>query len=1127
MIVPIHNHSEYSQIDGVSKPSEIAQRVIVEMGCPCCGLTDHGVVAGHLEFDKEIRKVGGKPLFGCELYHGLHFGQKKPKRDQAHLIAVAMTDEGLRNLWCMNDAAAQEDHFHHVGRVDWNILEKYKDGIVITSACVASLVNKGILHDDLSALDQYLEIFRDNFYLELSTYPGNAMFFDKDLDDPVSPADLNKRIVEIAHERGIGLVYGDDGHYAYPDQYKFHDAYVAKSMGDSIFTPIEDRKMWHPEGALCIKTEDDVRKALSYLSDSAVDEALANTVDIGERADAKLPEVRRHLPIFIPNDSPWVEKDKYADDEADLLFLDLVNEGMTGRYGGEPSERVVEQTAKEAEVFLDPEHTLYHYFLLAWDVMQFCDHAHEWLKDPKNFEALQLEMADEIPVQAIERGPGRGSSAGCIVAYELGITDIDPLPYDLIFERFWNPGRAKGFPDIDSDFEKTKRYLIKRYLTWRWGHDRVRSIGNVTRMKPKAVIETMYKSCGIMDSEANALKAMVEKTPDLEILGVDQIGWDREIDPGKVYYVMEEVGDEIVEWIAKQPEKRQKYLIDFLEVCETLCNRISNYGVHASGIVISDEDLPSIAPCRFAGSKEQRIPVTQFAMDDIDALMLIKFDALGLRTLDVLSDWKTQMREDYGIEIEWSGLEWEDHDQEMWELLWKKYCAGIFQKEEGMGAKLCEDMKPNSVADMSMIDAMNRPGPLRSGAAASIVKRRTGEEEIRYDDPFLEDLLDTTYGWFLYQEAVIRYFGKLGYSESDADAVRKILGKKQPEKWDALYKGLEEWEGKSYLEMAAKAGISKKNADIIWKKLVDFAKYSFNKSHSVAYGTVGFRTLFAKYNAPAAFYMACIRHVDKNKKAERIPAFVNEARRWGIHVHGPDIERSRVEVSLYDGDIYFGFDDIKGMSTIGAKYLVELRDEGIDLSSPEKLNEHKEALSKAWSKENARRKKEGLPPQEGKSPGQKLNVGHIETLYTAGAWERLEDYPTPMREMQEREKKTLSVILSDNTAEAFANAEEEIAACDLYAEAREPYPGHDVRFRLPGVVTHIKETKVKATGKKMGIVTIEYGGDTLEFAVFPDAWRSSKFLWVERTPGIFKIKHSMSKKTGRTGYHFEEGTRLT
>lgn len=1109
MITPLHNHSEYSAIDGVSKVSEIADRM-VEMGCPCCGLTDHGVVAGHLEFDKVFRKRDLKPIFGCELYHGVKFGEKLgAKRDQAHLIALAMTDEGLRNLWRLNDAAAQEPKFHHVGRVSWDDIEKHKDGLVFTSACVASLVCQGVLRDDYQFLNRYLDILGDNFYIELSTYPGDAIFHDKDFDEGVSPADLNKALVSIATERGIPLVYGDDGHYAFPDQWQAHDAYVARSTGDSIFTPPEDRKMWHPEGALCIKTEEEVREALSYLPDSAVDEAIANSNEIGERADAQLPDVRRHLPVFIPDESPFVEKGVYADDEADELFLDLVTEGMIECYGEDPDEQVIAQTEYESQIFI--ESGLHHYFLLAWDVMRFADR------------------------EGIERGPGRGSAAGCIVARELGITDIDPLPYDLIFERFWNPGRASGFPDIDSDFEKGRRKEIKEYLTERWGHNRVRSIGTVTRMKPKEVIKSMATACGITKEEEAKLKGFIEQVPDIEILGHEQIGWSADVDPGKVIYVMHpsadynhNVGDQIFEWVDTLNENRQQRVLEFLEMCEILCNRVSNYGVHASGIVISDVDTMDELPCRFAGSADQRIPVTQFAMDDVDKRMFVKLDVLGLRTLDVTSSWKRQMKEKYDIDIEWSQLEWEDHDPEMWELMQRGFAAGIFQIERGYPKKLSEEFGPESVSDLSIIVALNRPGPIRTGTPDTFIKCRAGLEEISYDHPFLEDILNETFGSFLYQEQVIRFFGKLGYSESDADAVRKILGKKQPEKWDALYHGTEEWVDKSYIQLCEQNGIDKRDADKIWAKLVDFGKYSFNKSHSVAYGTIGFRTLFAKYNAPAEFYLSCIQYVDKNKKAERMPEFINEARRFGIKVHGPDAEFSDATIAVRDGNIFFGFDDVKGVSTVGANYLVELRDEhGVDISSPEVLSEQLEVLSKEWSKENARLKKAGLPIQEGKSPKQKLNAGHIKALFSAGAWERIEDYPTPLRDLQVREKEMLSVIISDDSDEIFAANKDLIDELeDTYEDAKEDYPGHDVKFTLPGVITNIREVKTRNGGKKMGIIGIEYEGDSLEFAVFPNEWKTHSFLWHERTAGIFTIRHSVNKNTGKTGYNFDQGIRL-
>lgn len=1131
---PLHNHSEYSNIDGLSLIREMAERM-EQIGSPYCGLTDHGVVAGHLEFDKVFRKKGLKPIFGCELYHGIKIGEKLgQKRDQAHLIALAMTDEGLRNLWRLNDAAAQEERFHHVGRNMWEDFEKYKDGIVFTSGCDLSLTSKGIMRGDYSYANRYLEIFRDNFYVELSTYPAGSLFYDKDSDEPISPQTINEAKIEWAQERGVPVVYGDDGHYAFPEQFKIHDAYVAKATGQTIFTQIEDRKMYHPPEALCIKDEATVRESLSYLPDSVVDEAIANSVAIGERADAHLPEVKRHLPVFIPKDCPWIEKE-YADDEADLLFIDLVEKGMKECYGEEPAPRVVEQTMYEADVFLSPPGDdpdavpLFHYFLWEWDMIQFC-------KDPH-------AIFDTSEDRAIEVGPGRGSSAGCIIARELGITDIDPLPYDLYFERFWNPGRAKGFPDIDTDIERGRRREVKDYLSWRIGHDKVRSIGTNGRMQPKSVVETFSRTLGIQEAEEKALKKIVDDMPDIDILGPDQIGWDEDVDPGKVLYVMHptkdypdnDTGEKIIAWVGTLTEERQKIVVDALEILGVLCNRAKGQGVHASGIVISDVPLDAELPCRFAGSPEQRIPVTQFAMKDVDDRQFIKLDALGLRTLDVLADWKKSMKDFHDIDIDWSQLEWSEEAQypEIWDNLEEGYAAGVFQIEKGYPKQLAERTGPRSIEGLSLILAGNRPGPIRSGAVDSILTRMEGGEDDEFDGrkiPVLANILDTSYGWFLYQEQVIAYFNALGYELSDSDAVRKILGKKQPEKWDALYNGTEEWAGKSYVEMTKRAGLSRETADLIWAKLKDFARYSFNKAHTVAYGTISFRCAFAKAYEPALFYKACIKNVDNQKKALHIPAFINEARRKQIGVHGVDIERSSalVEVSPKDGDIYFGFNDVKKVSEEGAHYLVEMRDEmDATVETPEALSEFLATQSKEW---NARKKaliKEGKF-LDGKSPGQKFNNGHIGHLYTAGAWERLEGFPTPLRDMQARELEMLNVILTDNSEEMFALHSEDIDQLeDTYAEAKGTYPGYDVQYTLPGVITMVEEKIVKQgpnKGKKMGIVTIEYNGDELEFAVFTNKWSSYRFMWNVRTPGIFTIKHS--EYDGRVGYNFQKGTVL-
>lgn len=1091
----LHNHSEYSAIDGISTAKELAARA-VEIGMSSMGLTDHGVVTGHLDFAKELTKVGVKPIFGVEAYHGVRHGEKiGSKRDQAHLILLAQSDEGLKNVWRIVDSANQIGRFHNVGRCMWEDLENYREGVIATSACVAGLVPQEIMRGKYDSLNKYLEIFGDNFFIEISTYPETTMMMDRDLDEPVSMGDVNKRLIDVARERGIGLVYGDDGHYAFPDQFDAHDAYVARATGQSIYDPVEDRKMYHPPQALVIKTEEEVRESLSYLPDDAVDEALANSIAIAESCNAALPKIKRHIPNFIPNDSPWVERGKY--ETGTELFIDLVEKGIIKRYGADASDEIWNRAIMEMEVFI--ESRLENIFLMDWDKTQFVIH------------------------EDIERGPARGSAGGSIVAFALEITDIDPIKYGLWFERFWNPGRAEGFPDIDSDISQAGRGKVKDYLMKRWGNNRVRSIGTTLRMKPKSLVGKLSSACGVTYSEEDALKKIIEKTPDLEILGVDQIGWSRETDPGKVVYIMEAVGEEIVDWVSSQPNDRIDILIHFLDLCEVLCNRVSAYGVHASGMVISDVDLDAELPARYAGTKADGIPVTSFPMDDVDKRGFIKLDVLGLKTLDTLEDWKRQMSQK-GVKINWSGLEWTNYDESIWDVLSSGYSAGVFQVEDGFAKKLGEDIRPRSVEDMSAIVALNRPGPIRSGAVTSFVKRRNGEVDDAFDGreiELLKDNLEPTEGIFLYQEQVIKLFSDLGYSASDADAVRKIIGKKQPEKLQALYDGSGEWDGKSYISMCLKSGWDKALADRIWNLLIEFAKYSFNRAHSVGYGVVSFRCVYAKSIAAPEFYLACIRTVDNSKKKNMVPAYISEARRQGIEVLPPDVKYSQAQAAVRDDRIVFGFSDVKGIGPDSAEFLVKLRDEmGVDISTPESLHEAIESMAKDRSNENKKRKKEGLGPLPGKSAKQLLQANKIESLVTAGAWDRL-GYRDDMsiKAIQACEKEMLSVIITDNSGEILENNADAVADCDSYEDAEQKYDG-DRRWTLPGVVTTVTPTVTKAKKEPMGIVTIEYESHELRFAVFPQQWKSSKFLFRERTPGIFTIRQN------DRGYNFESGIKL-
>lgn len=1133
MIVPFHNHSDASALDGNSQPIEIAARA-EQIGAPACAISDHGVCTNHFAWKKAAKKKGIKPIYAMESYHGDKWtGFKGNERDQPHLILIAKTDVGLQNLWTLSYLGAQPDKFRFVPRISWEDLEKHHEGIIATSACALGKVTQEMLQGSTESFSRYLDIFGDDFYLELSTYDCTKVFEDAG----TTTKEINLGLMDLGRERGVGFFYGDDGHYAFPEQYEYHDAYVVSSTGkgkkgevdQSIYTPIEERKMWHPQ-CLYIKDEADVRERLNYLPDDVVDEALQNTVDVAETISADFPEVKRHLPVFVPKDCPFPQA--RVSDDAEELFAHLVVEGIKKRYPAASNE-VWDRALRETEVFLDAG--LHHYFLMAWDLNLFCD-----CEDVDMPDVVRRWVPERT--ETILRGPGRGSAAGCIVAYALSITDVDPLRYGLIFERFWNAGRAKGFPDIDSDFARKWRGVILKYLKKRWGEDRVFPIGTTARMKPKACIDKMRAAYDMSWDEAAELKAIVGRVENIDILGPDSIAWSRDTDPDLLYdgkartiYVDEHVGEQIMEWIGKS-EKRARYV----RACANLTNRIASYGIHPSGVLMLDESAVGQTPFALRGNENDpdgRRVVTEFNMEEIDSLMMIKLDVLGLKTLDTLDAWEKLVQlEDW----DWSGLDLLEYAEEMWEFLDKKFTAGVFQVEQGLARQFLADFKCRSVEELAIAGSIIRPGPNKS--MESFLIRRNGGTDDKFDGrnvPLLQPILEPTYGWFLYQEQVIAFFSALGYDLGEADAVRKILGKKKPEDLQALLDGVGPWEidvnsdrativsangdvftvtNRGYREVAYPQ-LGKETADEIWAVLEDFARYSFNKSHSVAYAIIGFRCLLAKYYAPAEFYAASIATVDDSKRAEHIPMYIAEARRLNITVHPPDILNSDSHVAVRNGDIYMGLSEVKGVKA-GGDIIPILREEGYDISTPEKLFDILEEQAKGISKAKAAAKKAGvLYDGPEKSWKQQLNAGKVQALLDVGAWDSLGENPRSLTEKQAAEKEFLGVILTDNSHQILANNQEAIVECDSYLEAEAGEVGE--QFTLPGVIVGIRNVKAKANGKAMGIIAIEYGGDTIEFATSPQSWKSHRFLWKDRACGIFTIKKSAR------GYNFELGSKLT
>lgn len=1041
MAIPIHNHSEFSALDGFSTVNEIADR-IESIGAPGAFITDHGVVAGWRPFQTAMRSRGLQPGFGIEAYQAaVHRSarpeSKKKSRDQHHLVLLAKNREGIANLMRINDEANRTG-FYFVPRLDWELLEKYREGVVATSACLAGLVAKGVGNDDRSDLYRYLDIFGDNFFIELHTY-----------DDPYQ-REVNKALVSLAREHGVGMVYANDAHYSCASDYKHHELMLCMQTGSKI---TDENRMSHPP-CLYIMEEKDVISSLDYLDSSAVEEAIKNSELVLDMCkEASLPEPRMHLPVYVPREAT-------KDRSNNHLIVRLVEEGLRNRFG-EITPEVEERAAYELETIIDAG--LADYFLITAD---FC----KW--------------ADS---EGIERGPGRGSVGGSLVAYALDITDVDPLKYNLFFERFYNAGRDEGLPDIDIDFEPERRTEVDEYLKSRYGSHQVIPIGNHIRMKPKMTIDRVSKALGIPFGDAEAIKKIIDTIPDINIISADQIAW--EAAPGIKVAVLEndEARQRLEPYMEKYPE-----LFDHVKA---IGGRLVTYGVHASAIIISDVDIRGVLPTMLRtsddGTKGKRVLATQVEMREVEESGFPKFDRLGLRNLSTLKSVVNLTGGDWS----YKDIDWDSLPQDFWELIESGLTLGLFQVEDGNAKRIGKRLKPRSIEDLAAIVALNRPGPLRSGVVDRFIARRNNEEPTSYPHEILHEILAETYGDFLYQEQVIAYFRAIGYDMKEADGIRKMLGKKLVVEMEREFP--------RYLDRASEF-MDEKAARHIWDLISDFSKYSFNKSHAVAYAIILARTMYAKWKHPVEFILSSI----KTNPAD-VGDYIREASLMGIKINTPDINNSDVEISEKDGQIWFGLKNIKWIGEEAARFVVSNR----PYTSIEDFRSKHAELQKQW---------EG--GKVGKSPRQMLRSSQIETLIEAGAFDSVEPRDYDLREEAEKQKELLGFSIIDPNSDIIEKHIDRLKDLTSYDEL-ETLLGSTVE--IPGVVAEVKEIKTKA-GNTMGKVKIEWQGKEVDFAVFSSSRWSNEDKWGDykgwllrpMTLGVWRVK------VGERGLVLQNGEKL-
>lgn len=820
--VHLHNHTCYSLLDGAAKIPDLVSRA-KEFGMEALAITDHGVMYGVIEFYKAAKKAGIKPIIGCEVYVAPRsYRDKVVGVDDTpyHLVLLAETQEGYQNLIKLVSLACVEG-FYYKPRVDKELLRKYSTGLIALSACLAgelpSLIMQGKEEEAKKAANTYRDIFgSENFYIELQ---------DHSLAEQRM---VNSVLIRLSQETGIPLVATNDVHYVGRENAHVQDIMLCIQTGKTVLD--QDRLKFETQ-EFYLKTEEEMRLLFGDYP-----AALTNTAEIAHRCNVEFNFAESHLPNFpVP-----------AGFTVDSYLEHLCRAGLHKRY--QPIT-AAEEKRLEYELATIRRMGYSGYFLIVWD---FIRHARE---------------------QGIFVGPGRGSAAGSLVAYSLEITDIDPLKYDLLFERFLNPERV-SMPDIDIDFCFERRGEVIEYVVEKYGSDRVAQIITFGTLAARAAIRDAGRAMGVP-------LPIVDKVAKL---------------------VPMELGVTLVRALEIAPELKRLAAEDgvvkeLLDTAKELEGMPRHAGIHAAGLVISPKPLDEHLPVQ---RTSDGLVCTQFDKDTVEEIGLLKMDLLGLRTLTVINNAVRLALQSQGKNIELNKIPLDDPAS--YRLLADGDTIGVFQLESSGLRAILKDLKPQTFEDIIALVALYRPGPLGSGMVADFIKRRHGEVAVTYPHPTLEPILNTTYGVIVYQEQVMRLASDFaGFTLGEADLLRRAMGKKKAE----IIAGLRQ----QFIEGAAGKGVERDIAGKVFDLMEYFAGYGFNKSHSAAYALLAYQTAYLKAHFPVEFMAALLTSVMES--ADRVPFYVEECRQRKIQVLPPDVNESGESFQVSGNNIRFGLAAIK------------------------------------------------------------------------------------------------------------------------------------------------------------------------------------------------------------------------
>lgn len=1110
MFVPLHVHSQYSILDASASVKALAAKA-KELGIPAVALTDHGNLFGAVDFYKACKAQDVKPIIGCEVYVAPRSRHEKKKergeRAAFHQTLLAKSDKGYHNL-CELTSRGYLEGFYYFPRIDFDLLKDHSDGLICLSGCMSSKLSQAILDDDTEERDRlvewYLDVFGDDFYIELQRHPMSEEHLQEDgmyqeswllqqYQGYIEKQNrLNTALLEIANSKGIPFVATNDSHYIERSDWRAHEVLLnvqsgepveiweKDSLGNPKFRTANPKRRTYSSHEFYFKSPQEMQELFSDLPD-----AISNTVVVAEKCRMDLDFVTKHYPVYVP---PDIENTEYTDQEraesVEKFLRKLCTEGIPKRYTPERLEKVKEvypdrdpmdvvHERLEEEMGVIAPKGMCDYLLIVWDFIH-------WAKQ------------NGIPV-----GPGRGSGAGSIVLYLIGITDIEPLRFNLFFERFINPERL-SYPDIDVDICMERRGDVIQYTLEKYGKDNVAQIITFGTMKAKMVLRDVGRVLSVPLSKVNEIAKLVPD--DLNITLETALEKDHDL---KQLYDQDEETNRLI------------------DLGKNLEGSIRNTGIHAAGIIICGDPLTEHIPVCVA--KDAEMPVTQYSMKPVEQVGMLKVDFLGLKTLTAIQTCVNAVKIRTGKEIDWVNLPLDDENA--FNLLNQGKTLGVFQLESGGMQDLARQLHLDKFEEIIAVSALYRPGPM--DMIPSFINRKHGREEIEYDHDWMKDILAETYGIMVYQEQVMQIAQKLAnYSLGEGDVLRRAMGKKDAEQMAK--------EREKFRQGALENNISEDVSMQIFDKMEKFAAYGFNKSHAAAYSYIAYVTAYLKANYPKE-WMAALMTCDSHDLT-KVAKFIRECQAMQIQMLPPDVNEAGTSFTASPEGIRFAMSGIKGVGTAVVEAIVEERDKGgkfknlyqfikrvdsgrVGKKAIENLVEAGCFDSTGWSRDQLRLSvepmfdsaiKEQKEAQAGVRSLFELMGESNESLFNDPPEVK---FPTSKQQILLKEKELLGFFLTGHPMNIYKDI---LTRLSCIALRKVDTLDHNTVFRSAFLVETVRVLFSSKSQRKFAILMVSDGIESFELPIWPDLYeekheliRENQLLYavlqVDRSEGSLRL----------------------